>query len=208
MKGQDYTFGIIVILLIVSAIVVASYAILTSNQISTPSYVTSFEDCVNSGQQIIAGTPRTCRSKSGTVYIEKLAVPEPLPLPPPAAPATTSEETPLQQATSTPEKDMMRVTSPSAKAKVSSPLTIEGEARGNWYFEASFPISLVDASGTVVASGIGKAQGDWMTTEYVPFTATLTWTKAVATSGILILKRDNPSGLKENDASVAIPVRF
>ena len=205
MKSQDYSFGIIVILLIVSAIAVASYTILTSNQIATPSYVTSFADCVNSGQPIVAGTPRTCRSKNGTVYIEKLAVPEPAPFPPPETPATTTKIVPTSEATTT---DMIKVTSPKPKAKISSPLSIEGEARGNWYFEASFPISLVDASGTVVASGAGKAQGDWMTTAYVPFTSTLTWAAGKATSGILILKRDNPSGLKENDASVSIPVRF
>ena len=204
MKGQDYTFGIIIILLIVSAIAVASYTILTSNQIATPSYVTSFADCVNSGQPIAAGSPRTCRSVSGTVYIEKLAVPKPAPLPPPETP-TTTKIIPIQEATTT---DMISVTSPLPKAKISSPLSIEGAARGNWYFEASFPISLVDANGTVVASGVGKAQGDWMTTAYVPFTSTLTWTAGKATSGILILKRDNPSGLKENDASVSIPVRF
>ncbi len=205
MKGQDYTFGIIVILLIVSAIALASYTILTSNQIVTPSYVTSFADCVSSGQPIVAGSPRTCRSKNGTAYIEKLAVPKPAPLPLPETPTTTTKIVPPREATTS---DMIKVTSPLPKAKISSPLSIEGVARGNWYFEASFPISLVDASGTVVASGVGKAEGDWMTTEYVPFTSTLSWTAVKAGSGILILKRDNPSGLKENDASVSIPVRF
>ena len=208
MNGRDYTFGIIVILLIVSAIAVASFAILTSNQVATPSYVTSFADCVNSGQAVQAGSPRTCRSKSGTVYIEKLVVPEPAPVPPPTVHASTSEEVPTPKATTTDMTSMIVITSPAAKAKVSSPLSVEGKARGNWYFEASFPISLVDANGTVVANGIGKAEGDWMTTEYVPFTSTLTWIAGNATSGILILKRDNPSGLKENDASVSIPVRF
>ena len=177
---------------------------MTPNQIATPSYVTSFEGCVNSGQPIEAGSPRLCRSKSGSVFYEKLATIDPTPLVPPAAPPVEEEST-TTVATTT---NMIRVTTPLPKAKVSSPLSVEGEARGNWYFEASFPITLIDASGTVLASGIGKAEGDWMTTDYVPFTSTLTWTAPKATSGTLILKRDNPSGLKENDASVSIPVRF
>ena len=205
MKGQDYTFGIIVLALILGAVGVAGYVILTSNQIATPSYVTSFEDCVNSGQLIEAGSPRLCRSKSGSVFYEKLATIDPAPILPPTAPPVPKEESTTTALTTT---DMIRVTTPLPKTKVTSPLSVEGEARGNWYFEASFPIALIDASGTVLASGIGKAEGDWMTTDYVPFTSTLTWTAPKATSGTLILKRDNPSGLKEHDASVSIPVRF
>lgn len=54
-----------------------------------------------------------------------------------------------------------------------------------------------------------KAQGDWMTTEYVPFTATLEYTiPATVTDmhGYLILKKDNPSGEPQFDNSLTIPV--
>src|ERR1700746_2179249 len=43
---------------------------------------------------------------------------------------------------------------------VTSPLTITGKAKG-WYFEASFPVKLLDGQGNVLASGPAQAQGDW-----------------------------------------------
>jgi len=43
----------------------------------------------------------------------------------------------------------------------------------------------------------------------VPFTATLTFTKPpYENSGTLILKKDNPSGLPQNDAALEIPIVF
>jgi len=91
---------------------------------------------------------------------------------------------------------------------VTSPLTITGKAKGNWFFEASFPVKVEDASGTVLAQGIAKAQGDWMTTDYVPFTATLTFSKPSTKTGRIVFKKDNPSGLPENDAYYIVPVTF
>jgi hypothetical protein len=46
-----------------------------------------------------------------------------------------------------------------------------------------------------------------MTMEFVPFTAILNFT-TTATSGYLVIAKDNPSGLPENDASLKIPVNF
>ena len=64
-------------------------------------------------------------------------------------------------------KDMVVVTSPLVGSAVSSPLVIEGLARGNWFFEASFPVSIVNWDGLIIGDGIAQAQGEWMTTEYV-----------------------------------------
>jgi hypothetical protein len=100
------------------------------------------------------------------------------------------------------------MTAPVSGATVSSPLTIEGEARGWWYFEASFPVRLVTDSGEVLAEVPAQALGDWMTEDYVPFTVSIVFATPSATSGKLILARDNPSGLPENDASIEIPVLF
>lgn len=109
------------------------------------------------------------------------------------------------------KKDLIRVTSPLANAEVSSPVTITGEARGTWYFEASFPVMLTDWDGKIIAQGIAQAQGDWMTTNFVPFKATLTFKKSdvvgkYSNKGTLILKKDNPSGLPEKDDALEIPV--
>lgn len=102
------------------------------------------------------------------------------------------------------------VSAPAADALVSSPLTVSGKARGYWYFEASFPLEVTDSSGKVLAQSHAEAQGDWMTEEYVPFKGTLTFTKPNMGDGkgFIIFRKDNPSGLPENEASVSIPIRF
>lgn len=105
-------------------------------------------------------------------------------------------------------ENLIRVTAPLANAVISSPLSVTGDARGSWYFEASFPIELRDGAGNSIASHYATAQGEWMTEEFVPFTSSLTFTPPATDTGTLVLKRDNPSGLPENDNEVRIPVRF
>jgi len=105
--------------------------------------------------------------------------------------------------------DEIIVESPRAAQLITSPYTIRGKARGSWYFEASAPVVLTDWDGKIIAEHYVTAQGDWMTTEFVPFEETLTFTKpASGKNGFLILKNDNPSGLPEHDKSVEIPIRF
>jgi hypothetical protein len=106
---------------------------------------------------------------------------------------------------------IIRVDSPRLNQTISSPLTITGEARGNWYFEASFPVVLTNWDGLIIAQGIAQAKGDWMTTGFVPFEATLTFTvdkNTYSNRGFLILKKDNPSGLPEHDDALEIPIMF
>ncbi|MFA6145869.1 MAG: GerMN domain-containing protein [Patescibacteria group bacterium] len=100
----------------------------------------------------------------------------------------------------------IKVTKPQSNETVFSPLEIVGEARGTWFFEASFPIKLLDSSGTEIARGIAQAESDWMTENFVPFTATLQFNAATETKGILILEKDNPSGLPENADELRVPV--
>ncbi len=110
--------------------------------------------------------------------------------------------------------ERVRVTSPLPNTFVTSPLTVTGEAAG-WYFEGSFPVTLVNWDGLIIAEGVATAQGDWMTSEFVPFVATLTFTSPYKDGdqdfmkrGAIILKKDNPSGLPENDESKEISVSF
>ncbi len=101
------------------------------------------------------------------------------------------------------------VSSPVPEEYIANPLTITGQARGYWFFEASFPVFLTDWDGLIIAQGIATAGSDWMTEDYVPFHAELNFSKpAYRERGTLILKKDNPSGLPEHDAAVEIPVRF
>lgn len=93
---------------------------------------------------------------------------------------------------------------------VSSPLVVTGKARGTWYFEASFPVELVDANNTLVANGIAQAQSDWMTVDFVPFKTTLTFVTQdwKDMNGTLIFRKDNPSGEPQFDDQMRLPVRF
>ncbi len=105
--------------------------------------------------------------------------------------------------------EMIRVFSPESDQVVSLPIIIKGEARGNWFFEASFPIKLLDASGNEIGLTIGQAKSDWMTTDFVPFEAVLNIISLPENGqGILVLEKDNPSGLPENDDQVRMSIRF
>ena len=104
--------------------------------------------------------------------------------------------------------DTIVVDVPLPQSKITSPLTISGKARGPWYFEASAPVVLKDSSGTVIAHGTIRAQGSWMTNEYVPFSGTLTFSAPSTPTGTLVLQNDNPSGDPKKLKTLEIPVIF
>lgn len=102
----------------------------------------------------------------------------------------------------------VRVITPKINQLITSPLDIQGEARGTWYFEASFPVKLLDNNGNEIALSVASAQGDWMTENFVPFKLNLVFSKPDTETGTLVLIKDNPSGLPQNDAQVSFPIRF
>ena len=105
--------------------------------------------------------------------------------------------------------DLILVGTPTKHMPVTSPITITGSARGTWYFEASFPIELRDASGKIIAQHYAEAQSDWMTENFVPFKASLTYpAQPAGSTGTLVLKNDNPSGDPARDKKVEIPIVF
>lgn len=107
-----------------------------------------------------------------------------------------------------PEDIIIRVIAPKSGQVITSPLLIEGEARGNWYFEASFPVKLIDANENVLDIIPAQAQGEWMTNDFVPFKAQLLFGTPATETGTLIFQKDNASGLPEYDDELRIPVRF
>jgi hypothetical protein len=123
-----------------------------------------------------------------------------------ATPATTTVATPTLPDGKT--NLQFELFSPIQGATIASPLNLTGRARGTWFFEASFPIELRDNDGALIASAIAQSQSDWMTEDFVDWSTTMTWgaTSTTATSGVLVFKKDNPSGMPEHDASVKIPV--
>ena len=119
------------------------------------------------------------------------------------------------QAEITAHADLITLATPLPNSVVTNPLLISGLARGNWYFEGSFPIVLTNWDGLIIAEGHATALGDWMTTDFVPFTAMLEFTSPYPDGGqefmkrgALILQKDNPSGLSENDDALEISIRF
>ena len=96
--------------------------------------------------------------------------------------------------------------SPMPEAEVSNSFLVQGAARGPWYFEASFPIELQTVDGEVLATIVAQAQGEWMTTDLVPFSTYMVAPSTAHGLHMLVLKKDNPSGLPEHDASVGIPI--
>jgi hypothetical protein len=107
-----------------------------------------------------------------------------------------------------PHEDLIRVFSPQANEKVSSPLLIKGEARGSWFFEATFPVKLLDDKGNIIVQHYAQAKGDWMTENFVPFEAELVFEAPTTQKGWLVLEKDNPSSLSENADELRIPVIF
>jgi hypothetical protein len=102
----------------------------------------------------------------------------------------------------------IKIDTPVSNQIISSPLEISGEALGNWYFEASFPVKLIGENGQVIAQGHATAQADWMTTSSVPFKAELSFAAGSSTIGMLVFANDNPSGLPQNEKQYGVPVRF
>ncbi len=76
------------------------------------------------------------------------------------------------------------------------------------FFEGTFPIRLIDQDGKEIVVTHAEAQSDWMTEDFVPFIATMTFNAGSATSGILYFEQDNPSGNPEMLVPYEVPVTF
>lgn len=139
--------------------------------------ITSFAECAQNGFPVQESFPRQCVTPDGRSFVEKIEKPV-----------------------------LISVVTPKDQETIQSPLTVTGLAKGVWFFEASFPIELRAANDEVLSVGIAQAQGDWMTEDFVPFSATLIFKNVEPQNGTLILRKDNPSGLPEHDDSLRIPV--
>lgn len=108
--------------------------------------------------------------------------------------------------TACPKEDLIKIVSPQANEKVSSPILIKGEARGIWFFEASFPVKLYDENNNLIAQSHATAKSDWMTENFVPFEANLDFSVDQEQKGTLVLEKDNPSDLPEHSDEIRIPI--
>jgi len=146
--------------------------------------IQNFKDCVEAGNVIMESYPRQCRTEDGRIFTEDIG-------------------NELEKI------DLIRIDNPRPNQEIESPILIQGQARGYWFFEASFPVVLVDWDGRIIAQGIAQAKSDWMTEDFVPFEVVLEFEKPeYSNRGVLILQKDNPSGLPENDDALEVPILF
>lgn len=145
--------------------------------------LSSFSECAEAGNPILESYPRQCKTPDGKAFKEDIG-------------------------NELEKDDLIRISEPRPNTLVTSPLTVKGMARGNWFFEANFPVKLFDGNGEFLAQGIAQATSEWMTTEFVPFETTLSFIVPTTTSGTLLLSKDNPSGLPENTDALRVPLRF
>lgn len=146
--------------------------------------ITDFETCAQAGYPIMESYPAQCRTPDGQTFIQKTSTTP--------SPSTSTDD--------------IHINAPRLDLPVPEPLSLLGEARGTWFFEGSFPIRIEDPSGTVIATSHAQAQGEWMTPEFVPFTATIDLPDTFTGPATLILENDNPSGLPENLRSIHFPI--
>lgn len=106
------------------------------------------------------------------------------------------------------QHEMIIIHSPIQNEGIGSPLAIIGSARGPWFFEGSFVIELNDSQGNHIARTFATAETDWMTEDFVPFTAELTFVKPEDTQGVLLFIKANASGLAEHDDALVFPIQF
>lgn len=97
---------------------------------------------------------------------------------------------------------------PKPYEKVENPLLIRGKARGYFFFEATFPIKIVDENGNVLKRDFIETKENWMTENFVSFEKYIKVDFGNVKRGFIILEKANPSGLKENQFELSIPVYF
>ncbi|MCB9798265.1 hypothetical protein H6758_00900 [Candidatus Nomurabacteria bacterium] len=147
------------------------------------SEVTTFTQCAQLSGVVAESYPRQCRY-NGKTFVENIG-------------------------NELEKMDMIRLDHPRPNQKISSPLEVTGQARGNWFFEASFPVVLTNWDGLIIAQGVAQATDEWMTEDFVPFYVEIEFeTPDYGDLGALILQKSNPSGMPENDDALEIPILF
>lgn len=150
-----------------------------------PQSILTFEDCVQAGYLVVENVRRQCSTPDGRTFAEEV-----------------QEKITYTNASA----DDIVVELPFPGAVTGKEFTVVGKARGPWFFEASFPVGVFTQGGVLIASGVAQAEGEWMTENFVPFKVTITIPQNFIGEAVLVLRKDNPSGLPENDASISFPI--
>jgi len=175
------TFVFILIIIVLGGMA-GYFTVFKPGKSPTP-IINSFEECVSAGYPLLESYPSQCKTPDGETFTEDIG-------------------------NELEKSNLIRVSNPRPNQIIQSPLAIDGEARGFWFFEASFPVKILNERGEVVVQGLAQAQGDWMTENFVQFRAELVFPAPSTEKGNLVLEKDNPSGLPEHVDELRIPIRF
>ncbi len=191
MKTTPYVLGVIVLVILASAVALAFRNKDSERVVSVGTY----EECVAAGYPVLETYPEQCHTPDGRNFVHTVA--------------TTTAPTTSNAPVSSPNvSDLIRVQTPTPNQTISSGFDLKGEAKGGWYFEASFGGWIEDSNGKKIVVFPVQADGDWMTLNFVPFSEIVTFSPPETSAGYLVLRNDNPSGLPENDRQIVIPVKF
>jgi len=145
--------------------------------------VTNFEECAAEGYPVREIYPAICTTPDGKAFTQNIG-----------------NEMDLS--------DEIVVNNPRPGQVISSPLKLEGKARGTWLFEASAGVRVVDSQGKMLGQSYIMTSDDWMTEDFVNFTGELAFESTNDTNGTVIFENANPSGLPERTKQLQIPIKF
>ncbi|MDZ7799100.1 MAG: Gmad2 immunoglobulin-like domain-containing protein [Patescibacteria group bacterium] len=91
---------------------------------------------------------------------------------------------------------------------ITSPLTIEGQAKGTWFSEGEMPFRLVSQGGLVLREGSIFADGNWMTDNFVDFKVEIEFEAENIEKGYIYITQSNPRGLEKELEELCLPVLF
>ncbi|MCK9187324.1 MAG: Gmad2 immunoglobulin-like domain-containing protein [Candidatus Colwellbacteria bacterium] len=147
--------------------------------------VSNFTECKEKGYLITDSDPRQCHTPDGKIFTEGVG-------------PTLSEK-----------DDLIQLETPKPNETVSSPIAIKGKARGFWFFEASFPASIISTEGNIIGQGAIMTADNWMTEDFVNFAGEINISdSSYEGNAILILGKANPSGLAEFSDNLSVPIRI
>lgn len=182
---MNNNFKIIIATAIVAVVALGIFVLQKNNNDQAASVgVNSFKECVDAGYPVQESYPERCSVPGGETFTRNIG-------------------NELEKV------DLIRIDSPRPGELVEDMegvLVVSGEARGYWYFEGDFPVEVRDESGEVIGLGIAMAQGDWMVNDFVPFEARVVLEGDHQGEVDLVLHRNNPSDLRENDDSLVVPI--
>ncbi len=183
-RNKDMNFKNIIIV-VVGIVLVAWFGFLKSENKNITN-ILNFEDCEKAGYPVMESSPRQCKTPEGLTFTEELPLPS-------ITYNNASEE-------------LIVVELPLPGSVTGKEFLITGEAKGFWYFEASFPVTVLDKDGNVLVETYATAQEEWMTENFVPFKSEIVIPQTYIGPATLVLEKNNASDLPEHDASISFPI--